>query len=72
MRRQQGLTLLELMVVLLIIGFATAGVALALRDSSQTQLEREAQRLIAVLEQHARNHAPADKLLCGNPPHKAL
>lgn len=50
MRRQQGLTLLELMVVLLIIGFATAGVALALRDSSQTQLEREAQRLIAVLE----------------------
>jgi general secretion pathway protein H len=50
MQRQQGLTLLELMVVLLIIGFATAGVALALRDSSQTQLEREAQRLIAVLE----------------------
>ncbi len=50
MHRQQGLTLLELMVVLLIIGFATAGVTLALRDSSQTQLEREAQRLIAVLE----------------------
>ena len=50
MQRQQGLTLLELMVVLLIIGFATAGVALALRDGSQTQLEREAQRLIAVLE----------------------
>ncbi len=50
MQRQQGLTLLELMVVLLIIGFATTGVALALRDSSQTQLEREAQRLIAVLE----------------------
>ncbi|MFY8054918.1 MAG: GspH/FimT family pseudopilin, partial [Limnohabitans sp.] len=39
-----------LMVVLLIIGFATAGVALALRDSSQTQLEREAQRLVAKLE----------------------
>ena len=50
MQRQQGLTLLELMVVLLIIGFATAGVALALRDSSQTQLEREAQRLVAKLE----------------------
>ncbi|MFY8053994.1 MAG: prepilin-type N-terminal cleavage/methylation domain-containing protein, partial [Limnohabitans sp.] len=29
MQRQRGLTLLELMVVLLIIGFATAGVALA-------------------------------------------
>jgi general secretion pathway protein H len=50
MQRQQGLTLLELMVVLLIISFATTGVALALRDSSQTQLEREAQRLIAKLE----------------------
>ncbi len=50
MQRQQGLTLLELMVVLLIIGLATAGVALALRDSTQTQLEREAQRLIAKLE----------------------
>ncbi len=50
MQRQQGLTLLELMVVLLIIGFATTGVALALRDSSQTQLEREAQRLVAKLE----------------------
>lgn len=50
MQRQQGLTLLELMVVLLIIGFATAGVSLALRDSSQTQLEREAQRLVAKLE----------------------
>jgi general secretion pathway protein H len=50
MQRQQGLTLLELMVVLLIIGFVTTGVALALRDSSQTQLEREAQRLVAKLE----------------------
>lgn len=50
MQRQLGLTLLELMVVLLIIGFATTGVTLALRDSSQTQLEREAQRLIAKLE----------------------
>jgi type II secretion system protein H len=50
MQRQQGLTLLELLVVLAIIGFAMAGVSLALRDSSQTQLEREAQRLVAVLE----------------------
>lgn len=50
MQRQQGLTLLELMVVLLIIGFATTGVSLALRDNSQTQLEREAQRLVAKLE----------------------
>jgi general secretion pathway protein H len=50
MQRQQGLTLLELLVVLAIIGFAMAAVSLSLRDSSQTQLEREAQRLVAVLE----------------------
>jgi general secretion pathway protein H len=50
MQRQHGLTLLELLVVLAIIGFAMAGVSLSLRDSNQTQLEREAQRLVAVLE----------------------
>ena len=50
MQRQRGLTLLELLVVLAIIGLAMAGVSLSLRDSSQTQLEREAQRLVAVLE----------------------
>jgi general secretion pathway protein H len=50
MQRQRGLTLLELLVVLAIIGFAMAGVSLAMRDSSQTQLEREAQRLTAQLE----------------------
>lgn len=50
MHRQRGLTLLELLVVLAIIALVTAGVSLALRDDRQTQLEREAQRLIAVLE----------------------
>jgi len=50
MQRQRGLTLLELLVVLAIIGFAMAGVSLSLRDSSQSQLEREAQRLVAHLE----------------------
>ena len=50
MQRQQGLTLLELLVVLAIIGVAMAGVSLSLRDSSQTQIEREVQRLVAVLE----------------------
>lgn len=50
MQRQRGLTLLELLVVLAIIGFAMAGVSLSLRDNSQTQLEREAQRLVAMLE----------------------
>jgi general secretion pathway protein H len=45
-----GFTLLELMVVIAIMAIATAGVGLALRDSSQAQLEREAQRLAALLE----------------------
>lgn len=46
----KGFTLLELMVVVAIMAMATAGVSLAMRDSSQTQLEREAQRLSALLE----------------------
>jgi general secretion pathway protein H len=58
MQRQRGLTLLELLVVLAIIGFAMAGVSLAMRDSGQTQLEREAQRLTAQLEAAAPNRAP--------------
>lgn len=45
-----GFTLLELLVVVAIMALATAGVGLALRDSSQTQLEREALRLTALLE----------------------
>ena len=45
-----GFTLLELLVVVAIMALATAGVGLSLRDSSQTQLEREAQRLSALLE----------------------
>jgi len=48
--RLAGFTLLELLVVVAIVAIASAGVALALRDSSQTQLEREAQRLAALLE----------------------
>jgi general secretion pathway protein H len=48
--------LLELLVVVAIMAIATAGVALSLRDSSQAQLEREAQRLAALLES-ARAHS---------------
>jgi general secretion pathway protein H len=49
-RRPRGFTLIELLVVLSIIAIASAGVAFAMRDSAQTQLEREAQRLSALLE----------------------
>lgn len=46
----RGFTLLELMVVVAIMALATAGVGLAMRDTTNTQLEREAQRLVALLE----------------------
>jgi general secretion pathway protein H len=45
-----GFTLIELLVVVAIIAIATAGVSFALRDSEAVQLEREAQRLAALLE----------------------
>src|SRR4051794_25865684 len=46
----RGFTLLELLVVIAIIAIASAGVSFALRDSQATVLEREAQRLAALLE----------------------
>ena len=46
----RGFTLLELLVVISIMAIATAGVGLALRDSGATQLEREGERLAALLE----------------------
>ncbi|MBY0409391.1 MAG: prepilin-type N-terminal cleavage/methylation domain-containing protein [Burkholderiaceae bacterium] len=48
--RMRGFTLLELLVVISIMALATAGVGLAMRDGGQTQLEREAARLAALLE----------------------
>lgn len=48
--RATGFTLLELLVVLVIMAIASAGVVMSLRDSSQSALEREAQRLVALLE----------------------
>ena len=46
----RGFTLLELLVVVAIIAFATAGVSFALRDTAAAQLDREALRLAALLE----------------------
>jgi general secretion pathway protein H len=48
--KTSGFTLLELLVVVTIIAIASAGVAFAMRDASQDQLEREAQRLAALLD----------------------
>ena len=46
----RGFTLIELLVVLVIIAIGMAGVSLALRDSGSNTLERDAQRLAALLE----------------------
>lgn len=48
--RARGFTLLELMVVVAMIAIATAVVSFAIPDGSTTRLEREAARLIALLE----------------------
>lgn len=45
-----GFTLIELLVVIAIIAIATAGVGLALRNTGQESLDREAERLSALLE----------------------
>lgn len=49
-RRATGFTLLELLVVVTIVAIASAGVAFSLQDASRTRLDREAQRLAALLE----------------------
>lgn len=48
--RSAGFTLIELMVVVALIAVATAGAVLSLRDSASVALERDAQRLAAMLE----------------------
>lgn len=49
-QRAAGFTLIELLVVIAIVALASAGVGFALRDSTQVQLEREGERLSALLE----------------------
>lgn len=45
-----GFTLIELLVVIALIAIGTAAVSFSLRDASQTALERDAERLAALLE----------------------
>lgn len=49
-RPAPGFTLLELMVVMVIVAIATGIVTVALRDSADSQLEKEAVRLSALLD----------------------
>lgn len=46
----RGFTLLELLVVVTLIAVASGGVAFSLRDTSDSRLERDAERLSAQLE----------------------
>ena len=50
LRTQRGLTLLELLMVLTVAAMATAAVSLSLRDPDQRALQREGERLAALLE----------------------
>ncbi|HEY1090707.1 MAG TPA: prepilin-type N-terminal cleavage/methylation domain-containing protein [Burkholderiaceae bacterium] len=59
---KRGFTLIELMVVLALIAIATAAISLSLRDPEAEQLEREAERLSALLES-ARAEARSTGLL---------
>lgn len=47
---QAGFTLIELLVVIALIAIGTAAVSFSLRDSAETVLERDAERLAALFE----------------------
>jgi general secretion pathway protein H len=49
-RQAAGFTLMELLVVVAIVAMASAGVAFAIRDAAGASLDRDAQRLAALLE----------------------
>ena len=49
-RGRRGFTLVELLVVVLLVGIAAGVAALAIRDPAADRLDREAARLVALLE----------------------
>lgn len=49
-RLQRGFTLIELLVVVAMVAIASAAVSMAVRDPAEAQLEREAERLVALFE----------------------
>lgn len=49
-RKSRGFSLIELLVVVAMIAIAAATVSLSLRDPAAAQLEREAERLVALFE----------------------
>ena len=67
--------MLELMVVIAIMGLATAGVSLAMRDTEGEQLSREAERLAAEREQTGKSMSVIDVIkaltLAADPPKRS-
>ena len=50
LQASQGFTLIEVLVVIALIAIGTAAVSFSLRDSTETILERDAERLAALFE----------------------
>jgi general secretion pathway protein H len=63
-QRQLGFTLIELLVVLMLVAMGSAAVTLAWRDPAADRLQREAERLVMLLET-ARSEARSASLALG-------
>lgn len=50
LQAQRGFTLIELLVVVAMVAITSAAVSMAMRDPAEAQLEREAERLVALFE----------------------
>jgi general secretion pathway protein H len=63
-QQQLGFTLIELLVVLMLVAMGSAAVTLAWRDPAADRLQREAERLVMLLET-ARSEARSSSLALG-------